>query len=155
MKEIELETILPADASKVWAHICQSRLLAFVTRGLMRFEPFGLSEFPEHWRDGEYKAQKYLYGWLPIGWQIIRIEHLPDQGQKKRLRDNGSGWLIPVWDHVIEVEPVATGTRYVDRVRVDAGILTPFVAAFSRRFYAHRQRRLHKLVAAHFNYELE
>ncbi len=152
MKTIELETFLPAEAAIVWDHVLRPRLLRFVAKGMLTFQPVDPDMFPERWSDGQYRVQKYFMGLLPIGWQDIGIELLPDQGHMHRIRDNGRGWLIPIWDHIIEVEPVDGGTRYVDRVKIEAGILTPLVAGFARHFYSHRQQRWQKLVASNFDY---
>ncbi len=152
MQAFELEVFLPADTALVFDHIHRTRLWFFVSEGFMTFVPINPDKFPERWASGRYRVRKYLFGVLPIGWQDICIELLPNQGQTHRLRDNGCGWLVPTWDHTIEVEPVEGGTRYVDRVKLEAGILTPLVAAFARRFYKHRQQRWQKLVASNFNY---
>lgn len=152
MKTIELEIVLPAETAIVWDHILQPRLLCFVAKGILTFQPIDPDVFPERWSVGRYRVQKHLFGVIPIGWQDIGFELLPDQGQVHRVRDNGRGWLIPTWDHTIKVEPVDGGTRYVDHVRIEAGVLTPLVAAFARYFYKHRQQRWQKLVAANFDY---
>lgn len=154
MKTIELETFLPAETAIVWDHILQPRLLSFVAKGMLTFKPIDPEIFPERWSVGQYRVQKYLVGLLPIGWQDIGIEFLPDQGRIQRIRDNGRGWLIGTWDHIIEVEPADGGTRYVDRVKIEAGLLTPLVVVFARRFYVHRHRRWQKLIAANFDYAI-
>lgn len=150
MKTIELATFLPADTAIVWEHIHQTRVWIFVSKGFLTFVPIDPGSFPMRWSCGRYRVQKYLFGMLPIGWQEIGIEFPPDQGLKHRMRDNGRGWMIPVWEHLIEIEPVDGGTRYVDTVHIEAGLLTPFVAAFARRFFQHRQKRWQKLVASGF-----
>jgi len=38
-----------------------------------------------------------------------------------------------------------------DRVHIDAGMLTPLVAAFARLFYAHRQKRWRALAKNGFH----
>ena len=152
MKTIELETFLPADTATVWDHVLQPRLLCFVAKGMLTLQPVDPDAFPQRWSVGQYKVRKYLWGLLPIGWQIIGIEIMPDRGQVRRLHDNGGGWLLPTWDHTMQVEPVDGGTRYTDRVKIEARGLTPLVAAFARCFYKHRQRRWQKLVAANFDY---
>jgi hypothetical protein len=93
-----------------------------------------------------------LMGFLPLGWQTIRIEYPPVQGATRALRDNGFGPLIRKWDHMIEVSADARGTRYTDRVTIDAGALTPLIVIFARYFYAHRQKRWRRLVAHGFDY---
>lgn len=152
MQTLELEVFLPVDTALVWDQIHRTRLWVYVSEGLISFVPINPDRFPERWTSDRYRVRKYLFGVLPIGWQDISIELLPDQGPTHRLRDNGCGWLIPRWDHTIEVEPVDGGTHYVDRVKLEAGILTPLVAAFARRFFKHRQQRWKKLVASGFDY---
>ena len=88
-----------------------------------------------------------LFGVVPIGMQTIGIEY-PKGDDGYVLRDNGRGTMISVWDHWIFVEPDEHGgTRYTDRVDVEAGVLTPFVSTFARAFYGHRQRRWQELAA--------
>ena len=67
-------------------------------------------------------------------------------------RDAGHSALIPVWDHLITIEPVAAGVLYRDQVEVRARVLTPFIWLFAQVFYRHRQRRWRKLVASGFDY---
>ena len=57
------------------------------------------------------------------------------------MRDDGHSAFIERWNHLMSVEPDDGGTRYTDRIEIDAGIATPIIAAFARRFYAHRQKR--------------
>ncbi|MCK8462831.1 hypothetical protein MUY35_03090 [Aliiroseovarius sp. S1339] len=152
MQTIELEVFLPADTAIVWDHILQPRLFCFVAKGVLTFKPVNPSAFPERWSAGQYRVRKYLWGLLPMGWQVIDIEFLPDQGRPHRLRDNGRGWMVPTWDHTMIVEPAQGGTRYTDYVKIEAGVLTPLVAVFARHFYKHRQRRWQKLIAADFDY---
>lgn len=154
MKTIELETYLDAPPDIVWDHVLQPKLLHFLADGMITFKPINPAEFPERWTNGRYKVRMYWRGWLPIGWQVIGIEHFPDKAPLKRMRDNGYGRGIRKWDHMIEVEPKGEGTRYADRVKIDAGLMTPVVAAFARRFYAHRQKRLQRLVAANFDFQM-
>jgi hypothetical protein len=78
---------------------------------------------------------------------------MPEQpAGRYAVRDNGYGPLIKRWDHWIEINAEGTGTRYVDRVHIDAGVLTPLICGFARLFYAHRQRRWRRLVARNFDY---
>ena len=54
---------------------------------------------------------------------------------------------------MITIEPTGDGrSAYEDRLDIDAGWRTPFVAAFAKAFYAHRQRNWKKLVDSGFVY---
>jgi hypothetical protein len=152
MKTIMLSTFLPASPDVVWDHVTRSALLHYVAAGFVSFRPNERRGFPERWTDGEHKTSMLLWGVVPLGWQIIRTERLPARGATRALRDNGYGAMIKTWDHVIKVWPDGPGTRYLDRVTIDAGVLTPFVALFAQAFYRHRQSRWRRLVANDFNY---
>ena len=95
----------------------------------------------------------FLFGFIPIGWQVIGIELPATPLGRHMVRDNGYGPLIRRWDHWIEIEPEGRGTRYTDTVHIDAGLLTPLITAFATIFYRHRQRRWRELVKADFAYE--
>lgn len=152
MKAIQISTYLDAAPDEVWDHVTRSSLLLYVAKGFISFRADDPLGFPERWREGAYKAWMSLWGVLPIGWQIIRIEYPPMKGATRLLRDNGFSPMIKIWDHMIEVSPEAHGTHYVDRITIEAGVLTPLVALFARYFYQHRQRRWRTLVARGFDY---
>lgn len=152
MRTVQLSTFFPARPDEVWDHVTRSALLHYVARGFVTFRPANAHGFPERWSTGEHKTWMRLMGLIPIGWQVIRIEIPAPQGDTRVLRDNGYGPMIKTWDHVIEVSPDGQGTRYVDRVTIDAGVLTPLVFAFAHSFYRHRQRRWQRLVANGFDY---
>lgn len=152
MKTIAVSTFLPTSPDVVWDHVTRSALLHYVAAGFVSFRPHDPQGFPERWTEGEHKTSMLLWGFLRLGWQVIGIEHLPIRGNTRMLRDNGYGAMIKTWDHVIEVSPEEAGTRYLDRVTIEAGVLAPFVAAFAQAFYRHRQSRWRRLVANDFNY---
>lgn len=151
MRTVELSTHLAAPPETVWEHVQTPRLLHYVARGMVRFIPRD-GPFPERWHEGEFRTWMLLFGFIPIGWQAIGIELPPQSDRRFVVRDNGYGPLIRHWDHWIEITPEHGGTRYVDRVHIAAGVLTPLIRAFARIFYAHRQRRWRKLVDSGFAY---
>lgn len=147
---VELTTRLGCTTEEAWHRVGSSALLHHVAAPIIRFKPVG-APFPERWQVGEYRARMHLYGIIPIGWQAVVISFPEPRGGTRFVRDNGYGPLIERWDHWIMIEPDGAGaTRYTDRVHVEAGALTPIVAAFVKRFYAHRQRRWHELVRTGF-----
>lgn len=152
MRTIEISTFLNAPPEVVQDHVGRSELLNYVARGMIRFKAIDPPQFPERWAEGHYKANMYWKGFLPVGWQSIGIEPQPMSGETWSLRDNGHGGLIKTWDHMIEVSPQDDGSYYVDRITIDAGLLTPFVGLFAGRFYKHRQKRWRRLVANGFDY---
>ena len=148
MAVVELSTVLDAPPERVWEEVNRPALLRFVAHPFVRFDPLDPPAFPERWEEREYRVRVRQLGVIPLGWQVIRIERPAPVGGTRYLRDNGRGALARRWDHLITVAPAGPGrTRYTDRVEIEAGPLTPFVWAYARAFYAHRQRRWRALVA--------
>jgi hypothetical protein len=152
--KISIATILNAPADRIWEEVRTSRLLDYVAVPLLRFVPYDKARYPKQWTEGEYRVRMMALGILPMGWQIIGISYPASPDSKTRLlRDNGRGALIAKWDHLITVNGRNDGrTDYRDDVDIDAGLLTPFIAAYAYIFYRHRQKRWRKLVASGFNY---
>ncbi len=54
---------------------------------------------------------------------------------------------VPVWNHRIVLEKLTEEScKYTDEVEIYAGVKTPFVVAWSKIFYKHRQRKWVKLL---------
>ena len=148
---VTLSTRLDCTADEAWERVCTSALLMHVAAPLIRFTPKGGTRFPAHWKPGEYRAWMWLFGLIPIGWQAVVISEPQPDGATRFIRDNGYGPLIRRWDHWIAITPMPDGTtHYVDRVDIDAGLLTPLIERFARVFYGHRQRRWRALASRRF-----
>ncbi|APX10378.1 hypothetical protein [Tateyamaria omphalii] len=152
MHDIELSTFLDAPPDRVWDALHTPRLLSFVAHPILRFDPVEPAQLPERWVDGDYIVRMTWRGVVPLGRQVIRISHPEGAEGVRYIRDNGSSAIIRRWDHLVSVAPEGAGTRYTDRVTIEAGVLTWAVARFARSFYAHRQRRWRQLVAHGFDY---
>lgn len=154
---VELSTVLDAPAPRVWQEVETSRLLEYVAAPLQTFEPIRPPDLPLRWHEGEYLVRLRLLGILPIGSHRIVIsfpllDATPGR-ERYELRDRGGGRVAGTWDHRIIIEALSGGqTRYIDRVEVRAGLLTPLVWGFAQVFYRHRQRRWRRLVRDRFRY---
>lgn len=82
----------------------------------------------------------FAFGFIPLRAQTVGIEIGPNENGAYRVRDDGSGLLVRVWDHLITPEPEEDGTRYTDRVQIEASLMTPFVWALQRCFIAGGKR---------------
>lgn len=149
MKTIQVETHLAIKPDVVRNHVMTPALLCYVVAGLMKFRPIDPAIFPDRWAPGKYVVSMLAFHLIPIGRQVVGIE-LPQDNEKWYLRDNGSGSIARVWDHFIFIDPEGEGTRYVDYVRIDAGILTWPVVLYATLFYRYRQWRWRKLVRLNF-----
>lgn len=151
---VQLRTIIDAPMERVWAEMRQSRLLLHVARPLVSFTPVDPPVFPAEWTPGDHVVALRLFGVAPAGRQRLSISFPEMQDGARAMRDDGEGDLATVWDHLITVSPRADGrTDYEDRVRVEAGVLTPMVWLFARIFYGHRQRRWRRLAREGFRYD--
>jgi len=153
MAEHTISTYLDAPPDRVWDAVGTPRLLQYVTHPMIRFTPVAPPQFPDRWKEGDYVVRMALYGVLPLGRQVVSISWPAPEGEGLKIRDNGHSALIRRWDHLITIAPDGNGTCYTDRIEIEAGLITPIVAALARRFYAHRQKRWRNLVAAGFDYE--
>ncbi|MEL6564577.1 MAG: hypothetical protein AAFQ59_09040 [Pseudomonadota bacterium] len=150
MPRVVVTTYLDAPPDAVWAALQCTAVLRHVSAPLIRFLPLDPPNLPETWSEGEYRVAMRLFGFVPLGTQWIRVSWPAPQGETRYVRDNGTGTLAARWDHLISIAPEGQGTRYTDRVDVEAGVLSPVTAVFARLFYAHRQRRWRTLAARAF-----
>lgn len=151
MARIRCDTVLRTPADRAWAAVLRTRLLDHVAWPLQRFERVDPPSWPSVWSDGRYKVRCRLFGLVPVGEQWINISTVEAGPDRYVLRDDGRGDLAARWDHRITIRPLpGDRCRYTDEVEVEAGRLTPLVAAFAWMFYRHRQRRWRALVAADF-----
>ncbi len=147
---LQREIELPVSAARAFAEVCKLSLLEHIAWPLMKFEPREPRTFPREWQAGRFRVGLKLFGFIPLGdqWIVISVEN---GSASPILRDNGYSAMIPRWDHWIFIEPTGSKKcRYIDRVDIEAGLLTPFVWLFAKCFYAHRQRRWRALAEAGF-----
>lgn len=148
MRRVEVTTFLDAPPDAIWEAVQKPGVFAYVSAPLIRFAPLEPPALPEHWSEGGFRVKIRFLGSIPLGAQWIRVSLPEPEGDVRFVRDNGSGTLATRWDHLISIAPEGQGTRYTDRVDIDAGWLTAAVAGFAWMFYTHRQRRWRALVAA-------
>jgi hypothetical protein len=148
---VTISSTLDAAPAVVRQLVQRSDTLIYISHPLIRFVPIQPSALPDVWSPGDYLVSIRSLGVLPLGTQVIRIEHPPTADPDTfLLRDNGSGQLVRVWDHLITIRPDANDgkTQYADRVEVSAGVLTPFIWLFAQGFYRWRQYRWKKLLSS-------
>ncbi len=142
-REFALSCHLQSDCKTVREWIMRPALFLHVAAPLVHFSATGANGFPDKWTEGEYRGSMKVFGVLPIGWQAIIIEFPKSDAGPLVLRDRGYGPMLRVWDHRIEAIPSDLGgTLYTDRLKLDAGLLTPIATFAVKQFFKHRQRRL-------------
>lgn len=85
-----------------------------------------------------YVTDISVFGLFRVPGYRIQIETLdPDQRIMQSREGNDK---IRSWDHFLCVDTQAYGSRWVDRVTIDAADATPWVAQFARLIYLWRHR---------------
>jgi hypothetical protein len=147
LRTIEIACHLDAEPDRVWQTVLRPATMVHVARPWVEIVPIDLPQWPETWASGLYRARLTGPLGVPLGFQIIGVEFPPTDGPARCLRDRGEGQLARTWDHLITVEPEGRGTRYSDRLTLDAGGLTGVAVPMVRAFFRHRQRRLAGLLS--------
>lgn len=145
---VEQDCVLDAAPERVFEVVTSPRGLRHVAWPLIRFVTVDPPEWPDRFAGGAHLVALRLFGIVPLGRQVIDVSFPEGPAGGFAVRDNGHSALIARWDHWVTIAPHgADQSHYTDRVTVEAGWRTPVAAAFARVFYAHRQRRLRRLMA--------
>lgn len=147
---VRVSTALRLPADQVYALIQRPALLAHVSAPLLKFTSREPDGFPGVWSAGAHRVAMWAFGLIPLGAQTIGIEIGPNDPAAGRyqVRDNGSGQLVRVWDHLITLQADGPDrTIYTDTVEIKAGLLTPGIWLFAQALYRWRQARWRALAA--------
>lgn len=151
MAQVRIETVIDAPLAACAAHLRTPALLRHVAAPLVGFASREPGGFPDAWAPGPHRVWMLLFGFIPLGPQTVDISHGDWDGATVWVRDNGSGLLVRRWDHRIEMRAHGPDrTLYRDQVDIEAGLLTPAVAAFAHLFYRWRQARWRGLARSGF-----
>ena len=147
MRTIHVQTTLPTGADRVWRAMQSPVTFLYVCRGLLGFP--ALSGRAEPLWAGE-RGTGWLFAFHLVPAYRHTIEVIEVDEPTLTIRTHEHGGMLRSWNHTLTVEPVDEQTcRYSDTVAIDAGPVTPFVAALAVGIYRYRQRRWHKLVRQH------
>jgi hypothetical protein len=143
MKSITVHTALNAPAAAVWATVQRPETFVHVAGAMLRYPV--AEQHPGPWRVGDRTdGWVFLFRLIPFSRHTIEVASIDDTDMTL-LTEEGGG-LVRTWRHYVKVDPLTDDTcRYEDRIDIDAGILTPVVAAFAEVFYRYRQRRWRRL----------
>jgi len=81
---IQLSTVLNAPSERIWEEVNRTALHAYVTRPLLTFEPVDPPTLPERWEAREYRVRMKLFGAVPLGWQIVKVERPATEGASQQ-----------------------------------------------------------------------
>jgi hypothetical protein len=135
-----VRTNLKVPAETVWEKLNMKSTYLYVTCGMVSYS--GSEDWPDHlFEPGTAVSTKvclfHLLPALPYRFQVVRRDE-----RLYEIETDERGILIRAWHHLMKVNVVGEATSvYLDRVWIDAGILTPIVWLFAQLFYRFRQHR--------------
>jgi hypothetical protein len=141
---VQLATRLSLSADSAWERLKRKNTFLYVTRGMVGYS--GAESWPDElFRVGAtipMRVRLFHLGLAtPHEVQVVRVDEAVREIETEER--NGS---VRSWRHRMRVEPVSDShCRYVDRIEIDAGLLTPLVWAFAFLFYKYRQARWRRL----------
>jgi hypothetical protein len=145
-------SLLPCSMARLAPELAKPMLLNWVSWPMLHFVAVNPPALPGRFVATSYRTRLMLGVLLPIGEHTLDLQVAPGNGPGLVWHAAGFSNLIQVWDHKIRLEDFHGMTRYTDEVEVHAGPLTALAWLFAYVFYAHRQRRLNRLVASGFAY---
>ena len=148
-----IETKFKCSYETAVKYVDMSITLDYIAFPLLVFTPIDSKNYPKIWKNGNYQIKMKLFNFIPFGKQYVGIEKLKDNDPNEFiLRDNGTGDVIKQWDHWILIKKTENNqvVKYIDRIDIKAGILTPFIWIFANIFYRWRQLRWKRLIKKSF-----
>ena len=90
-----------------------------------------------------------LFGKLPKQPYFMEVVECDDQNMVLRSSEHGAG--VKEWRHTLRVIKTETGSRLIDRIEIDAGLLTRAFALWAKFLYSARHKpRLRLLQSGEF-----
>lgn len=111
--KVDIFTSLRCSYELAVLNVMTTRLLLYVDRLLVSFEPVAGQHFPPNWSSGTHWVKVRLFGFVPFRPQAIVLS-LPAAATGFAMQDAGYSALIPVWNHLITIVPMADGVLYRD-----------------------------------------
>jgi hypothetical protein len=150
--KIFLRLTLDCSIDSAWAALADPKIFAAVSAPLMTFKSLEPGGFPEKWTaQGPHLVSIKLLGFIPMGKQTIDTTFTQRPGGVKMMIDSGSphaGMLtvIKAWDHRMAVSAsIGSTTLYRDRLKINAGVLTPLIYLPLWLFWQYRGIKLRRL----------
>ena len=139
-KTIRISSRFPAPIDVIWEKLQQVETLQYIAAPYATFKSVG--DTPLVWTEGEtIQFSLKLFGLFCLGVHSILVKQFVKE--KHTIYTTESNKYVPVWNHRIVLKPTYDYlvTEYTDEVEVFAGWKTSIVAAWSRMFYKHRQKK--------------
>ncbi len=141
----EIKTRFDASPEIVWKELKKSKTLIYVTRGMMGF--LGSDTFPDIWKEGDKIETRLLFFHILPAWWKHHLKVVRVDNKRMEILSNERSGFIKRWNHWIKVGRSPDGkASYIDRIEIEAGLMTLPVWLFASVFYRYRQMRWRRLL---------
>ncbi len=131
-------SLFPASKKEVFRLLQKFSLLSAIAYPYITFTPVNGNKNLIWQVDRTFEFKAKLLGFIPFGTHSINVKEFDEDN----IYTNEVNTYVPVWNHRITLEEISEEeTLYTDIVEINAGWRTPFVYAWAKCFYAHRQRK--------------
>lgn len=144
---LQRQTELAASPERVWQAMLQPSTMLYVLKGVFGFPALGgrIDAIVEGEAGTGWALMFHVIPFAKWTINVVRVDPAT-----RTIVTNEHGGIIRCWNHTLHVEGLdAVRSRYTDSIEVDAGPLTPVVAASVRLIVSYRQRRLRRLARTH------
>ncbi|MCB1389981.1 MAG: SRPBCC family protein [Rhodobacteraceae bacterium] len=132
-KTIRIESTYAASPDALWAFAKDFTQLAPVSAGSVEFR--GLPPDPV------VRGQVVDFEVKPFyarAFKPYRVTMLEVDDTRRRFFSAEEGAGVKSWRHRLSVLPDGAGSRQIDEIEIDAGLMTPLVALMAKRMYRKR-----------------
>ena len=133
---VEVTALYDADPDATFAAALNFDELMEAMSGLAVYEGLDPGTVAEEGKT--YRVDVTFWGLLKMTGHTMFVEKLDVPNRELQSREGGNG--IERWDHNLSVHPENGKARWVDRIDIEAGWQTPFVARFARFVYTRRHK---------------
>lgn len=135
MKTVIVQNDYPHPASRLWALATDYCALSEVMKGIASFDglPAGKAETGQ-----TLNIMVSLFGKLPAQPYFMEILECDDARMVMRSSERGAG--VKVWRHTLTVAETQSGSRLIDQIEIDAGLLTPIFGLWAKYLYGARHK---------------
>lgn len=131
--DLEFEYSYPPDL--LWKIVTGLGHLEEVTSGLLSFRGLPKGRIAE----GDLlDVEVSILGITPYQPYRMEVVSLNDRERSFQSSERGAG--VKSWKHHLKVEPTEHGSRLVEQIAIDAGLMTPVFSAWARYLYKRRHK---------------
>ncbi|MGH1446946.1 MAG: SRPBCC family protein [Cognatishimia sp.] len=132
-----------ASPERVWNMVTDYTALSIVCKKFLRFD--GLPE-GRIYTGQKVDVEVSLFGRLPAQPYHMEVVLCDDNAMRFESKELGAG--VKKWNHTLSIEPDGEGSRLVEQIKIEAGLLTPLFKLWAGVLYRGRHEPRQELLAS-------